>query len=55
MTLDLSDEEKLALAALLKRTIADHYPLSPRIHATAPDGDSLRSFEPTDEVETWRR
>jgi hypothetical protein len=34
MTLDLSDEEKLALANVLKRTIADdHYPLSPRIRA----------------------
>ena len=32
MTLDLTDEEKLALAAELKRTIAeDRYPLSPRI------------------------
>ena len=28
----LSDDEKLALAALLKRTIdEDHYPLSPRV------------------------
>jgi hypothetical protein len=32
MNLDLSDEEKRALADLLKRTIADdRYPLSPRI------------------------
>ena len=32
MTLDLTDDEKLALAAELKRTIAeDRYPLSPRI------------------------
>jgi hypothetical protein len=32
MTLDLTDEEKLALAAELKRTIfEDRYPLSPRI------------------------
>jgi hypothetical protein len=32
MILDLTDEEKLALAAELKRTIeADHYPLSPRV------------------------
>jgi hypothetical protein len=32
MNLDSSDEEKLALADLLKRTIeANHYPLSPRI------------------------
>jgi hypothetical protein len=32
MTLDLSDEEKLALAGLLKRSIEDdRYPLSPRI------------------------
>jgi hypothetical protein len=31
MTLDLTDEEKLALAAELKRTISeDRYPLSPR-------------------------
>lgn len=32
MNLDLSDEEKLALVELLKRTISnDPYPLSPRI------------------------
>jgi hypothetical protein len=32
MHLDLSDEESLALAALLKRTIGqDRYPLSPRV------------------------
>jgi hypothetical protein len=32
MTLDLADEEKLALAAELKRAIAeDRYPLSPRV------------------------
>jgi hypothetical protein len=32
MTLDLTDEEKLALAAELRRTInEDRYPLSPRI------------------------
>ena len=32
MNLDLSDEETAALAALLRRTIADdRYPLSPRI------------------------
>jgi hypothetical protein len=32
MQLDLTDEEQLALAAELKRTIADdRYPLSPRI------------------------
>jgi hypothetical protein len=32
MTLDLTEEEELALAAELKRTIADdRYPLSPRI------------------------
>ena len=32
MNLELSEDEKLALAALLRRTIeADHYPLSPRI------------------------
>jgi len=33
MTFDLSDDEKLALTALLKRTIEeDRYPLSPRLH-----------------------
>jgi hypothetical protein len=33
MNLDLPEEEKLALADPLKRTIADdRYPLSPRIH-----------------------
>ena len=32
MPLDLSDDEKLALVALLTRTIADdRYPLSPRV------------------------
>jgi len=32
MPLDLSDEEKRALADLLRRTIeADHYPQSPRV------------------------
>ena len=32
MLLDLTDEEKLALAAELKRTISeDRYPLSPRV------------------------
>jgi hypothetical protein len=32
MHLDLSDEESLALAALLRRTIdEDRYPLSPRV------------------------
>jgi hypothetical protein len=32
LTLDLTNEEKLALAAELKRSIeADHYPLSPRV------------------------
>ena len=32
MRLDLSDDEKLALVALLTRTIADdRYPLSPRV------------------------
>jgi len=32
MTIDLSDDEKLALAGVLKRAIEDHpYPLSPRV------------------------
>jgi hypothetical protein len=53
MTLDLTDEEKLALAAELKRIIeADHYPLSPRIltlrailaKLDPPLPSSLRSF-----------
>jgi hypothetical protein len=34
MTLDLTDEESAALAALLRRTIADdRYPLSPRVRS----------------------
>jgi hypothetical protein len=39
MTLDLTDDEKVALAAFLKRTIEDDgYSLSPRLHPLAPGG-----------------
>jgi len=44
MTLDLTDDEKLALTALLRRTIdSDRYPLSPRL---APLKAILAKLEP---------
>ena len=43
MHVELSDEEKIALAAELKRTIAeDRYPLSPRIRTLQSILDNLR-------------
>jgi len=50
MTPDLSEEEKIALAAELKRTIeADHYPLSPRIRALRAILDKLEPPAPVPE------
>jgi hypothetical protein len=53
MTLDLSEDEKLALAALLKRTIEDdHYPLSLRLR---PLKAILAKLEPRDLLLTLSR
>jgi hypothetical protein len=54
MYLQLSDDEKIALIELLKRTIeADHYPLSPRIQMLKailaelePPADSVKPLAP---------
>jgi hypothetical protein len=53
MTLDLTEDEKLALAALLKRTLEDdRYPLSPRLR---PLKSILAKLEPRDLLLTLSR